>query len=489
MSKYVIRLLLIFVISYPAFIKAQLYAPGAAFSEDADYISQNTTDSIYIFNVPEYGGSIYCNLEALSPDSTDNWQFIWSLYDTLSGNFNLLGTITGSSSAIDTIDMSGCYQVIISKGAITDTFRAWVFINDFNVEIIDKDDSGKIPFKYLSCEYLDIEAEITQATLRYYIPGRIDTILYVFNSYEDIDWTTENEEGSGSKPGSRLDPRIGDPPYEDTEYIITVTDRFGLERSDNVFYESIISKAQFDNTYISLADEKYYPEDYELFYGGKYEQEQKRTAPAKYKFFDNDSKNAVIYSINFGNEEDTTFYNKEDTIIYEFLYPGEYTVTYFTKSAEPQGCPDSVTMEVVIEPPGMGDYRSGSPEAEPPILPNVFTPNLDGYGDVLSLYKEGNSNDAIANDLFRPVDVSIYNIDIVIFNRYGRKVHEYYGNIRDWKGWDGKIMNSDRNASEGVYFYVVKRIVAVEDWEDLKLKDYSTKIKRGFIHLFRESQN
>ena len=74
----------------------------------------------------------------------------------------------------------------------------------------------------------------------------------------------------------------------------------------------------------------------------------------------------------------------------------------------------------------------------------------------------------------------------MIFNRYGKKVHEYYGNIRDWKGWDGKIMDSDRDASEGVYFYVIKRIDAIEDREELKLKGYSKNVKRGFVHLYRK---
>ncbi len=483
MLKYIYSLLLFLFLSSQVFIHAQLYAPSANYSGEVAYDSPNSTDSVYIFNVPVYEGTVNCRLLALSTDSMDNWQFIWSVYDEVSTTFSQFDTVTGSSSAIDTISYSGCYQIILTNGAITDTFRAWVFINDFNVEITSKNDSGKVPSYYYSCEFLDLEAVISEATFSYYIPGRNDTMIYFPNNYDDIDWEVDNEEGSGLKPGRRLDPRIGGLPYEDTEYIITVTDRFGLQRSDNVLYESIQSKAGFDNMYISLSDSEYYPEEYELFYGGNY---KNITAPAKYKFFDNDSRNAAKFSIKYGNGEDTTYFNAEDTIIYEYLYPGEYNITFIAISAGPYECIDSVNTIITIDPPSMGAYSSGDQTKDPPLLPNVFTPNWDGLGDVLQLYKEGNYPDAIANDIFRPVDVSIYTIDLVIFNRYGKKVHEYNGNIRNWKGWDGKILDSDRDASEGVYFYVIKRIVAIEDWEEVKFRDYSQEVKRGFIHLYRK---
>ena len=482
MFKYNISILLVLFFSFQISINAQLYAPDADYSEEVAYDAPASTDSIYIFNAPVYGASVTCRLEAHSPDGLDNWQFAWSVYNAASVNFIGIMTETGSSSSVDTIESAGCYQVIISKGAVADTFRAWVFINDFNVEITSKDASGKVPAYYYSCDFIDLEADVDETTFSYLIPGRSDTI-YLSNNYNNIDWNYENEEGSGLKPASRLDPRIGNPPYEDTEYTITITDRFGLSRSDNVLYESIQSKAEFENTYIKLSDKNYYPEDYSLFYGGNY---NNISAPAKYKFYNTDSRNAVAFIIKYGNGEDTTYYNPEDTIIYEFIYPGEYYITYITKSALPYECIDSVNSVITIDPPSMGGYSSGNETGEPPLMPNVFTPNWDGYGDVLQLYDEGNYPEGIANDIFRPVDVSIYTIDIVIFNRYGKKVHEYYGNIRDWKGWDGKIMNSDRDASEGVYFYVIKRIDAIEDREELKLKGYSKKVKRGFIHLYRK---
>jgi hypothetical protein len=247
--------------------------------------------------------------------------------------------------------------------------------------------------------------------------------------------------------------------------------------------------AEFDKTYIKLTDTEYYPEEYGIFYGGDYDC---TTAPAKYKFYNTNSRNSATYILKFGNGDDTTFYNSDDTIIYEYIYPGTYNITFITKSEKPYECIDSSNTEITIDEPSMGVYAAGEETSEPPLLPNVFTPNEDGFADVLKLYREGtdgNNAEISSNDLFRSADVSVYDIDIVIFNRYGKKVHEYHGNIRDWKGWDGKILDSDRNASEGVYFYVIRRLFAVEGWESKKLKEYNKKLYSGFVHLYREPKD
>lgn len=68
-------------------------------------------------------------------------------------------------------------------------------------------------------------------------------------------------------------------------------------------------------------------------------------------------------------------------------------------------------------------------------LPNLFTPN----GDEM-------------NDLFRPFPfTSVEKVDMNIVNRWGQLVFKTNDpNIR----WDGKIMDSNQNAADGVYFYV-----------------------------------
>ena len=67
------------------------------------------------------------------------------------------------------------------------------------------------------------------------------------------------------------------------------------------------------------------------------------------------------------------------------------------------------------------------------------------------------------NDIFRSGDVSVVTIEITIFDRAGRKMHEYSGDIRDWKGWDGQVMNSSRKAPEGVYYWAVSTLIYFKD--------------------------
>lgn len=68
-------------------------------------------------------------------------------------------------------------------------------------------------------------------------------------------------------------------------------------------------------------------------------------------------------------------------------------------------------------------------------LPNIFTPNGDGY-----------------NDYFHPFPYDmVRKIEITIFNRWGTPVFE----TEDPEiNWDGKNMKSKNDCSDGVYFYV-----------------------------------
>jgi gliding motility-associated-like protein len=106
-------------------------------------------------------------------------------------------------------------------------------------------------------------------------------------------------------------------------------------------------------------------------------------------------------------------------------------------------------------------------------FPNVFSPNSDGENDIFAPQ---------SNNVFRSSDVSVTLIDITIFDKQGRKVHAYSGSMRDWQGWDGRIMNSNREAPEGVYFYAISFLGA---WED-KINPVGNKVLKGFFHLYRQ---
>jgi hypothetical protein len=170
--------------------------------------------------------------------------------------------------------------------------------------------------------------------------------------------------------------------------------------------------------------------------------------------------------LEFG-DGDSLLLGIDSTVLYhEYKKPGQYKALLITKSAPPFECIDSVSAIVEI------DKASGTNF----IMPNVFTP--DGSANKLLKYDEN-----AVNSVFRTTDVSIIYIDIAIFSRTGLKVHEFEGNIRDWGGWDGKIMNSNRDAPEGVYFYVISRFIGYTDNND----PISKKLMNGFIHLYRKN--
>jgi len=279
-------------------------------------------------------------------------------------------------------------------------------------------------------------------------------------------WTTDNTEASPPS-GSRLLTRVTNPPWKDTQYKITITDRFGIIRSDSVVYNSVTSKAEITSAeYIQPGDpllnnppqayiEHYY--DYEGAYV---------SAPALFKFDISGSRNMENYELDFG-DGDSVLMGKDSLEIYhEFKKPGTYKIVLTTRSKKPFECANS---DSTIDPPVIVDYASEDNFK----MPNVFTP---GDGDVI------NFDENTVNDLFRTSDVSVIYIDIAIFTRTGRKVHEFQGNIRDWGGWNGLIRDTGQKAPTGVYFYVITSLGAYQDPNNPVKKG----IMKGFLHLYRD---
>ena len=72
------------------------------------------------------------------------------------------------------------------------------------------------------------------------------------------------------------------------------------------------------------------------------------------------------------------------------------------------------------------------------VLPNVFTPNSNSI-----------------NDLYHPLlpFKFVESIDLKVFNRYGTLVHQSTDPMIDW---DGTFLESGKQLSDGIYFYVCK---------------------------------
>jgi gliding motility-associated-like protein len=342
----------------------------------------------------------------------------------------------------------------MTKGAANQVFRIWILVNDLDVKITNKDAEDKLLFGYYNCSSLDLRVVTTRIPLFYYNPD--STNIKTVDINYTIKWTVDNPKAS--IPENKLITRVNKPPSEDTWYIITLTDPYGLRRSDSVFYESIQSDAILATPeYINLSDEVEYPgRNY-----GAYYKDNIYSAPGKYRFDISGSRNVASYEIDFGDGE--VFISDGDTlsVVHEYKRPGTYKVVLTTKSEKPDECLDSTSAEAKL------DYSQF-------ILPNVFTPNDDGDNEVLSLEK--------SNDVFRSEDISVISIEIAIFDRAGLKVHEYSGTIMDWQGWNGKVRNSNRNAPEGVYFYVISALYVFKQGATTPNKE----THKGFFHLDRD---
>lgn len=139
-------------------------------------------------------------------------------------------------------------------------------------------------------------------------------------------------------------------------------------------------------------------------------------APASFTFTST-SNGAQNYLWNFGNG------NNGNTSVATTLYPlqGTYHVVLIVNSGPPNFCVDSISDEIIVVEPSEVT------------IPNVFTPNGDGHNDCFYAFSEGLEKE-----------------EMIIFNRWGRKVYEW--NVVGGK-WDGRNQNGTESA-DGVYYYV-----------------------------------
>lgn len=77
----------------------------------------------------------------------------------------------------------------------------------------------------------------------------------------------------------------------------------------------------------------------------------------------------------------------------------------------------------------------------PIFVPNVFTPNGDGANDEFKIVRDDDKNKIISDEYLR--------LELEVFNRWGKRI---YSSDNYQSNWDGG------NASDGVYFYVLKAI-------------------------------
>ncbi len=116
--------------------------------------------------------------------------------------------------------------------------------------------------------------------------------------------------------------------------------------------------------------------------------------------------------------------------------------TYYLKVTDANGCMVMDTVDIFCK----SDLQ----------MPNVFTPNNDGQ-----------------NDVFKPLLINgIAIFEITIYNRWGQKMFSWTATNGSWRG---TIKNTQKIASDGVYYYKLHAI-------GYDKKKYNM---QGFFHLFR----
>ena len=209
------------------------------------------SDTIFVFH--QYPLVQKGSLTVTNPFLTEA-SFTWSQYDTLSNTFGpaLKTENNVFNSSLDNLSEGG-YKISITGTTRDTSFMAWIYFDNYSLAV-DKDNAGKVIFGKYTCDYVDLSSKVTPiASFFYEDPSthhRLvlkDTFTYVWSANPAPEIALTNVKASF---------RNYLPPYKDTRYTVTVTDRFGLIKEDDVLYESIQVKALFETKYDSVVDSK-----------------------------------------------------------------------------------------------------------------------------------------------------------------------------------------------------------------------------------------
>ncbi|MFW5890277.1 MAG: gliding motility-associated C-terminal domain-containing protein [Marinilabiliaceae bacterium] len=312
------------------------------------------------------------------------------------------------------LDEPGGYRVV-AEDSNGDTYdeRCWVY----NSQELSE---PEVVVEYDDCSEIELSASCDSVPLIFYDPedGSTGGVKYE-RSYS---WGTIPP-GDEPKHGDRVTYSA---PYEDMTYVVTVTDRFGHEKEASTDYEAIAVKADFEIEVLKDAPEH-----------ERHEDVTRGSAPLEIQFTDESLGDVTAREWTFGDAGKSV--DRDPRFV--FTEAGKDTVTLRVVNRD-SGCDDLSDTLVVVE----------DSELE---VPNVFTPNGDGI-----------------NDEFRVAFRSLKEFEMVIFNRWGRKVYE--SNDPE-KGWDGTV--GGKIGAPGVYFYYIKGEGYNED---------EVHKREGAVHLIRD---
>ncbi|MCF8380888.1 MAG: gliding motility-associated C-terminal domain-containing protein [Bacteroidales bacterium] len=406
-------------------------------------IGQNN-DPIFVYYSPP--GTVKTpNLIARAPEN-HAFTFEWYMFDSLALNWNLIVSTPGVTESSLTPVENGGYKVRAFDGiSIDTTFHAWIFINHLEVNVLSNSSDQLVFGKYF-CGKLILDATIKVDPFWYYNPVSFERTDYVNDRV--FQWTTDHPVFKIKPDNIGLSEKgVLNPPAEDMWIILTATDSTGMTDVDSVFYETVEVNADFSMEFFDKVETEDYIEA---------PNPTEDDAPLKIRFT-NTSLNGYTFEWIF---TDTSNYYITDPVTEitenidykpEFTYkiPDHYYPALVARSYE--NCIDTLKLiePIVVFPSEL--------EA-----PNVFSP-------------EGTEK----NKYFKVTFQSIKEFHIRIYSRTGNLVYKAdITDLHNWDGWDGNILNSNRPASAGVYYYIIE----ATGYDEIQ---YNRGPYKGFVYLFR----
>jgi len=341
----------------------------------------------------------------------NNPSFAWFQHDVTDNSWD--NQLANSGNQL-TVGTPGGYRVVVEDeaGAVVADERFWVY-NTQQITNVEAE------ITYDDCYGVEMTASADTVPLIFYDP--IDGSFGGVNYNLSFEWTTLPE-GDESQSGRTVE---FDAPFEDLSYVVSVSDRFGNTLESTIDYSAIAVAAEFeaDVKKDTVANERH--------------SDAQGSAPIEIKFNDQSQGKVNAWEWTFGNSGQSV----EQNPLFVFSSAGTDSV-YLRVVNRDSGC-ESLSAPFVVSV-----WES---ELE---VPNVFTPNGDGI-----------------NDEFRVAYKSIKKFEMVVFNRWGRRVYEGNDPAR---GWDGKIGGT--MGAPGVYFYYIRG----EGYNDNEVHR-----KEGAVHLIR----
>ena len=415
---------------------------------------------------------------SVSYDQGSGYDFLWQRFNKSTMQFDSLFIQRDRSLSEVGLDslyekglledaVEGLQVSVLDSQSIEQAYRAWVITDTLPgislSRYINTCDQIKLLVENLDLKdytYYDL-ASLPGDTNQITLENELTRFQWEASAGVEIYW-----DDTPLYEGERVIGYIGSPfqmPYEDSDYSLEVGNFFNNTVSATI--EDVKAKAVKADFILNKITHQGALEDYDP---GKINEAPLQILP------ENKSQNASVYHW-VGLNDSLNILRGRDSILWEARVetpvesdippyrPGRYPVRL--KVSNEYECKDSTTYYHV---------RVDSSQIDSSMIPNVFTPDGNGINDVFVLPKATNLSGSGRRGL-----VSMKWIEVSVFNRSGELVYRYNGDPMEWEGWRGKVRNSNRDAAEGVYLYVIKG--RGYDGVMHEHKQYS-----GFLYLFRQ---